>query len=349
LKIGAREFPVELSIDPITIDLFDAPLVWAFYKPSEIARVHHVADDDGPDELRWEKEYQRLFRAHGVYLASDLPPNRFQPRKQFMTGTRYWPISPDLKSDDSTTKDIQSFIALFRDLPQLPVATPVDEPHTAEERERARHHCDVIHAAGNVLCAVTAPVAPEFEGGIDVFISPRDFPEPAHSRKERFWTYNGKPPESGAMIIDSDGIALRTWGWIAYLYDVELWYVWEALYFRDRYNARFDNDVFNDPLSFDQRPKKGTDRGNGDGLLAYPGPLPSLRLKALRRGLQDRLLLIKLDRCGGRDEARAIATRLIPRAFNDARGAPSWPVDERLWEAARIALLDALVHRCPER
>ena len=50
------------------------------------------------------------------------------------------------------------------------------------------------------------------------------------------------------------------------------------------------------PLTFDQRRKRthDADWGNGDGVLVYPGaggPWPSLRLKALRRGLQDRALL----------------------------------------------------------
>ena len=35
-----------------------------------------------------------------------------------------------------------------------------------------------------------------------------------------------------------------------------------------------------EPITFDERRKGGEDFGNGDGLLAYPGPLPSLRLKA---------------------------------------------------------------------
>jgi hypothetical protein len=81
-------------------------------------------------------------------------------------------------------------------------------------------------------------------------------------------------------------------------------------------------------------------------LLAYPGPVASLRLKALRRGLQDRLLLEKLSDCGGRAQADAIAARVVPRALGDARSEPSWSADEQAFERARSDVLDALSERC---
>ena len=79
------------------------------------------------------------------------------------------------------------------------------------------------------------------------------------------------------MILDTDGAALRTWGWIAERYGIELWYAWEGLYFSDRYNRGGPTDVMVDPLTFDERSLGRSDFGNGDGLLAYPGPLPSMR------------------------------------------------------------------------
>jgi hypothetical protein len=103
--------------------------------------------------------------------------------------------------------------------------------------------------------------------------------------------------------------------------------------------------VVRDPLTFDDRRGAERELGNGDGLLAYPGPKPSLRLKALRRGLQDRLLLLELERCGAADEARRIAHQMVPRALGEAEGKRSWSTNERDWEAARRELLDALERR----
>jgi hypothetical protein len=165
----------------------------------------------------------------------------------------------------------------------------------------------------------------------------------------RFWTYNGRSPSAGNMTIDKPGTALRTWGWIAERYSLELWYAWEGLYFTDRYNrATGPTDLMNQPLTYDERRRGGEELGNGDGLLAYPGPLPSLRLKALRRGLADRLLLRRLAGCGeaGRAEADRLVRRMIPRALGEADDDQAWPDDEPAWEEARRSALDGILARC---
>lgn len=184
---------------------------------------------------------------------------------------------------------------------------------------------------------------------MDVFVSPKSIPAPAgvqdpwtHYR----WTYNGRPPQAGSMTLDAEGSALRTWGWIAERYGVALWYAWEGLYFGDWYNGGGRTDVLHQPVTFDERRHGGTDFGNGDGLLVYPGPLPSLRLKVLRRGLQDRLLLEELAALGGQAAAQAIVRRTIPTALGDAHGHATWPTTEIGWERARGQVLDAIEGLC---
>jgi len=85
-------------------------------------------------------------------------------------------------------------------------------------------------------------------------------------------------------------------------------------------------------------------------VLVYPGsstqPWPSLRLKALRRGLQDRALLGALLACGARDVVERETHALIPRALDEGKGAAAWPSDEAPWEAARNRLYDAWRARC---
>lgn len=355
LSVGDRTYPVELTVDHVRLELQNDPLVWVFYLPKEIARVHGLPDDDGPSELALETEYHELFRRHGAYLAADLGPDRFGPRRRFAEGLRYWPVAVDASSDERITADVQRWLDIFSGTETTPFAIPIDEPSTPEARERARHIAEVIGRAGGgrprFLRAVTDAVSPLYADVFDVYFSPHNLPNVAQSRRprgERFWTYNGKPPGAGSMIIDTDGVALRTWGWIAYRYGVELWYAWEGLYFSDRYNDKQPTDVFTDPVTFDERHGKSSDFGNGDGLLAYPGPRPSLRLKALRRGLQDRLLLVRLAECGGAEQASRIAHRMVPRALGEATGTASWSGDERVWERARLELLDAIARRCDD-
>jgi len=354
LTLGKRTFPVSLRVERVRIQIQEQPLVWVFYLPRELARAHGLPDDDGPEEIALEERYHRLFREHGALLATHLGPERFVARQKFVHGVRYWPAAVDASSDASIARDVRRWLELFRGSSVVPFAIPIDEPHTLAQKQRARHVADVMGQAGGkpprFLRAVTDSVEPLYAGAIDLFFSPSDIPRVSDVRRREgiaFWTYNGRPPSAGSMILDTSGVALRTWGWIAYRYGVDLWYAWEGLYFSDRYNRGGPTDVFQNAITFDERRRGGEDFGNGDGVLAYPGPLPSLRLKALRRGLQDRLLLLALDACGHRAEAERIARRIVPRALGEAGTQASWPSDEPPWEAARQELFDSLAKECP--
>lgn len=353
LTIGAKVFGVTLQVTHARIDVARDPLVWVFYLPKEIARAHGLRDDDGPAELAKERQYVELFRAHGALLASDLSPSRFGPRKAFMHDVAYWPVAVDTSSDAAIERDTRAWLGLFAGSGVTPFAIPVDEPSNYAARLRARHVAEVMGRAGGgrprLLRAVTDVASPIYGDTMDVFVSPRNIPAiraEREGRGEQFWTYNGKPPQAGALTLDTENGGLRTWGWIAERYELPLWYAWEGLYFSDRYNGGGATDVMHDSVTFDERRHGGTDFGNGDGVLAYPGPLPSIRLKSLRRGLEDRLLLEQLRACGAGDEADRIVRSVVPRALADAESKPSWPADEAAWSRAHDQVLDAIEVRC---
>jgi hypothetical protein len=192
--------------------------------------------------------------------------------------------------------------------------------------------------------AVTDEPRPEYGDAIDLYIQWNA----AHLTGDRHarWTYNGKPPRAGAVVVDAETPGIRTWGWIAHRWNIPVWYVWDALYWHDRHNRKGQPlpgralDPGRDAVTFDD----GEDHGNLDGVLAYPAGgscRPTLRLAALRRGLQDRALLELAAKC--RPDATAkLAAQIVPRALGDApdRGAPSWPTDEAVWETARRKLLE---------
>ena len=350
LTVGARVIPVDLMVEPLTLTVDDDPFVWIWYRTADLAKAHHVPDTDAAI-LPIERRYHAMARAHGAYLAEDLPLDRFNARRDLMRGTKYWPVDPGYDQGDAVLKSgaVQWFNQ-FRSLAQTAFTNVLDEPHSAEDRAKARHLGTVIGKHDKLLRMTTAAPNRDFGDAIDVYCAPG-------SRGVHRWTYNGAPPSAGSMIIDSDGSAMRTWGWIGFRYGIELWYAWDGTYFEDRYNKGGPTDLLSNPLTFDQRKKhqRFPDWGNGDGVLFYPGagngngndgPWPSLRLKAMRRGLQDRLILRALVACGARDVAEREAKALVPRALDEGRGDAAWPVDEAAWEAARGRLYDAWRARC---
>jgi hypothetical protein len=265
----------------------------------------------------------------------------------------YWPVAVDTTSDEAIEQDVKRWLELFQGTGVTPFTIAVDEPKTAARKERARHIAEVMGRAGGgrprLLRGVTDVASPFYGDTIDLFIAPGNIPRfslARAARGEHFWTYNGRPPQAGSMIVDTDGAALRTWGWIAERYGIELWYAWEGLYFSDRNNQGGPTDLIHQPITFDERRKGGSDWGNGDGVLAYPGPLPSLRLKMLRRGLQDRLLLRELAACGGVKVGQDIMHRTVPRALAEAGEVPAWPATAAAWERAHGEVLDAIETWC---
>jgi len=131
---------------------------------------------------------------------------------------------------------------------------------------------------------------------------------PVMKRGVDVWFYNGYEPRVGPTVTGGEGVGLRTWPWIAWnsgLSGMSIWY--------------FLQGYWNRPW------EKGgvVDGGNqhaGFALFFYPGQdvgIPgktfvSMRLKAIRRGMQDYeylYLLAKKD--GNKARALAYSTRVV--------------------------------------
>jgi hypothetical protein len=239
----------------------------------------------------------------------------------------------------------------------------VDEPNDSAGYELVRYYGELIDRAGTGFpLMVTESPRPQdpswgsLVGYVDIWCAGGDaWPGPMWERQaagEEGWTYNGGEPYAGSQIIDTSGLGPRTWAWITRRYGVECWLLWDVCYFKDIYNGFTSNDVWSDPLTYDQR-RSGTtwpDWGNGDGTLFYPGtprgivgPVGSLRLKEWRRGAQDYEYMWLLERRGRGESADAIVDGIVPYAFGDAEGkATSWSKDPATWEEARIRMGEEL-------
>jgi len=332
LAVAGRVLPVELTIAPVIVPPLPVR-VWAY----EDARESLWAGSD-------ERACIAMFRGYGVLLSPDVHLESWPERRELLAGL---PDVPVWIADDPAKAgaQVKGWIAALAGTGQIPFAIPIDEPRTPEARRKVRALADVVRAAGggptSFRYAVTDFPHDEYGDAIDLYISPRA----AHLAGDRVarWTYNGAPPQAGAMVLDAEPPGTRTWGWISWRWQIPIWYVWEALYWHDRYNRKHRPmaeralDPHRDPVSFDD----GEDHGNLDGVLALPGCRPTLRLAALRRGYQDRALLELAAACD-RPAAEQLAAQLVPRALGDAPldGARAWPSDDAPWEAARRRLIE---------
>ena len=141
-----------------------------------------------------------------------------------------------------------------------------------------------------------------------------------------------------SYMVDASGPQNRAMGVLAFLHGIEgeLYYgTVEAFYSEDP--GKPQPPAWDSVWRFD---------GNGDGTLFYPGtperiggtthvPVESLRLKALRDGLEDYEYLLLASKLGLHSEALAAAAALAPQAFEIT-------ADIAKWQSTREALGEAL-------
>jgi len=177
----------------------------------------------------------------------------------------------------------------------------------------------------------------------------------AREAGKRVWIYNGEPGRTGTFLSDDVAISTRVNPWIQWRHQIPRWFYWESTYYVDFQGGRGAVDLFHEAITFSN---KSGDRLCGDGVLFYPGrdrvfpaedrgldlPLPSVRLKGWRRGVQD-VDYLELARGAGLGAfAERVAATLVPRALSEASPGepPSWPEDGERWLEARRLLFQAL-------
>ncbi|WP_418251417.1 DUF4091 domain-containing protein [Granulosicoccus antarcticus] len=162
---------------------------------------------------------------------------------------------------------------------------------------------------------------------------------------EQAWFYHSGHPAVGGHSINLPGTDMRSWGVIGARYGLQGQLMWAV-------------NLGNDELPFAQPSYKPDDDRVGNGVMVYPGnqlprigfpaapgPIPSMRLKAWHRGLQD-AELYHLARQRHPEEADALIKTLIPRALGEAVAhgdqSPTWPSESAAWIQWRDDLLALL-------
>lgn len=167
--------------------------------------------------------------------------------------------------------------------------------------------------------------------------------------------YQGGEPFQGGEALDDDGLALTTWPWIAWRYGLDTLFLYNMTEWDYARLSRAQAPWAGGKRQIWENPLNQSWATNSQGVLVYPGQyvgirdvVASIRLKQVRRGMQDYEYLWLAAQRGRRDEADAICRRLVPRALHEA-GTPGrigsrgpWERDPRAWAAARRALARAI-------
>jgi len=155
--------------------------------------------------------------------------------------------------------------------------------------------------------------------------------------------YHAGEPSVGLMCLDAIGLAFRTWSWIAWKYRCDGFFDWASNFWGE--------SPYTDPVSF------GTDNGNmylfypgkklpQVGLPAVKGPIPSFRMKMVRRGIQDYEYFQRARELGLNPDpfVNSVVDRGLGETGSYGIDPRAWSRDPEEWYRARDALGE-LIHR----
>jgi len=246
-----------------------------------------------------------------------------------------------------------------------------DEPYPAQYPEVRRVAGNVRSnpgPGGRLPLFITKRIIPEFRGLIDIWSIPPqvfDIEDAAAERAQgrRISFYNGGRPQGPTLLIDAPATEARVVSWAAFKHDVDLYFYWHGVHWqhnRQKQGERKQN-VWANPVTFDNRgqPRKPVeDQGflNGDGVLLYPGqeilhpeedrglagPIGTVQLANLRRGLQDHQYLTLARKLGLQAEVQQALAAVVPRVFSEAGETVGFAETGETFERARLALAAAI-------
>jgi len=353
--------------DPSEVELYHGRnLDAAYHRFAHRHRVElvHAYDEGSVRASQGRFDGSDFSRASGYEGPGEGRGNRIVPRSFYGTGPGWDDRANAWRLADSWMTFLATAVPAARTFLYMP-----DEPSPAEF-PRIRALADNVHSnpgpGRRLPVFVTKHWVPELDESIDIWCSgPQGF-DVDRAAKERargrsYWTYNGGRPNGPAIVIDAPATEARMLGWAGFKHDVNVYFYWHGVHWQHNRQKQGERkqDVWVNPITFDNRgqPHK-TDHGyiNGDGVLLYPGeekvhpaqdrgiagPVGTIQLANLRRGLQDHEYLA-LARTLGLTAAVDQALRaVVPRVFSEAGETVGFAETGDAYEAARLALARAI-------
>ncbi|HKC11425.1 MAG TPA: glycoside hydrolase domain-containing protein [Vicinamibacteria bacterium] len=352
---------------------------WAYFRMAHAHRFSTQVVEQQPN-LRWDEasgallsvDWAEYDAVYGPALEGALFDDREPPRLWKVGGFVWWGARPgdppnfggDYRRDSALTPahrraltEYARAAALhFREKgwtrPEL-FMYMIDEPkftYYPGTPRLVKDYGDTLHASGagiRHLVTIAPHESPLPLGAVDIWATwgagyrPREM-RARQALGEKAWFYQQHEPFVGGHCLNNEGLGLRSWAWIAWRYGVDGIFLWVGNF--------WDQDPYHSVYNWD-------DGLLGNGILFYPGamlpslgfpavrgPVPSFRMKALRRGLLDYEYFARLRALGG--DPDPIVGRVMRSALNEKEYDPywnhplwtrpgDWTHDPTDWDAAR--------------
>ena len=351
------------------------------YQGRDLDSVYHRFAHRQRIELVHEYDIDSVKAARGLFDGSDFTRERGYEGPGEKIGNQIIPrtfYGPGKDFDDRANawREADSWINFLKqDFPNATTFLYLPDEPRASEYKYIRQLADNLHSnpgPGKALRTfVTRHYVKDLDGAIDIWdTGPLGYDirraQEERTRGRKYWIYNGGRPAAGAIVIDAPATDARATIWACFKHDIDNYFFWEGVHWqhnRQKVGER-KQDIWANPITFDNRgqPNKPVaDQGyiNGDGVLMYPGeeklhpeqdrgiagPVSTVQLANLRRGLQDHQYLtlarqLKLDSL-----VEEVLQSVVPRVFSDAGPTVGFAETGSEYEKARYKLAQAIAKK----
>jgi len=292
--------------------------------------------------------------------------NTIVPASFYGPGTAYDNRASAWSTSDAWMTNLRAKVPGARTFLYMP-----DEP-SSSQYDRIHTIANNLHTnpgPGRALPVfVTSSYTSGLDGAIDIWCSSAAGFDPTRAAQERargkaYWFYNGTRPETGALTIDAPATDARVNAWAAFKHGVDVYFYWHADHWHHNSQKQGERtqDVWANTITFDNRGQPGkpiNSQGfiHGDGVLLYPGedvlhpeqdrgiagPVASVQLANLRRGVQDHLYLTLARERGLDAVVSAALEAVVPAVFSEAGASVEFAQTGDAYERARYELARAL-------
>jgi len=310
----------------------------------------HKTDPNAPEFRALERRYAEAMAAHRLsppipgYLYPRPKPDGSVDPAETHAALKEWietfhvngiPLRFQGKDREKSVRYLQSMWAYLKEngWEKLAYIYVLDEPNDAEAYEQVRQRAKLIHEAQpciKVLCTEQpTPSKPEWGtlvGSVDLWVPlwPLFDEKPGAERLaagEELWSYTalcqgGKGRDTPFWQLDFPLLNYRVPAWTSWRYGMKGILYWTTVFWEK------PDEIWTNPLTY-------KDAYNMEGALFYPGagvgidgPVASMRLKALRDGMEDYEYFRLLAERAGADKALAKVME-IARSWTDWTADPA--------------------------